>query len=66
VLPTSKGANTHGPLSVSDFIRRSSIGYVTAKGYPQMASVAHRLGTYEGFSSHVNAVSSLRDRYLKD
>jgi hypothetical protein len=31
-----------------------------------MASVAHRLGTYEGFSSHVNAVSSLRDRYLKD
>jgi histidinol dehydrogenase len=65
VLPTSKGANTHGPLSVSDFMRRSSIGYVTAKGYPQMASVAHRLGTYEGFSSHVNAVSDLRDRYLK-
>lgn len=65
VLPTSKGANTHGPLSVTDFIRRSSVGYVTAKGYPGMASVAHRLGTYEGFSSHVNAVSSLRDRYLK-
>ena len=65
VLPTSKGANTHGPLSVSDFIRRSSVGYVTAKAYPQMASVAHRLGTYEGFSSHVNAVSELRDRYLK-
>jgi histidinol dehydrogenase len=66
VLPTSKGANTHGPLSVSDFMRRSSIGFVTAKGYPPLASVAHRLGTYEGFSSHVNAVSSLRDRYLKD
>lgn len=66
VLPTSKGANTHGPLSVSDFMRRSSIGYVTAKGYPPLAAVAHRLGTYEGFSSHVNAVSSLRGRYLKD
>lgn len=65
VLPTSKGANTHGPLSVSDFIRRSSVGYVTAKAYPRMASVAHKLGTYEGFSSHVNAVSGLRDRYLK-
>lgn len=65
VLPTSKGANTHGPLSVSDFIRRSSVGYVTAKAYPRMASVARRLGTYEGFSSHVNAVSELRDRYLK-
>jgi len=27
--------------------------------------VAHKLGSYEGFSSHVNAVSELRDRYLK-
>ena len=65
VLPTSKGANTYGPLSVSDFMRRSSIGFVTSKAYPQLASVAHRLGTYEGFSSHVNAVSELRDLYLK-
>lgn len=65
VLPTSKGANTYGPLSVTDFIRRSSIGYVTEKGYPQMAAAAHRLGTYEGFSSHVQAVSDVRARYLK-
>lgn len=65
VLPTSKGANTYGPLSVTDFIRRSSIGYVTGKGYPEMAAAAHRLGTYEGFSSHVNAVSEIRDQYLK-
>jgi histidinol dehydrogenase len=66
VLPTSKGANTYGPLSVTDFIRRSSIGYVTGKGYPEMAAAAHTLGTYEGFSSHVNAVSEMRDQYLKD
>ena len=66
VLPTSKGANTYGPLSVTDFIRRSSIGYVTSKGYREMAAAAHTLGTYEGFSSHVNAVSDMRDQYLKD
>ena len=66
VLPTSKGANTYGPLSVTDFIRRSSIGYVTGKGYPEMAAAAHTLGTHEGFSSHVNAVSEMRDQYLKD
>lgn len=66
VLPTSKGANTYGPLSVSDFIRRSSIGYVTAKGYPQMAAAAHTLAVYEGFSSHANAVGPMRKPYLPE
>lgn len=65
VLPTSQGARTFGPLSVADFMRRSSIGYVTEKGYPQMAATARVLGTYEGFSSHVNAVGEMRDHYLK-
>lgn len=65
VLPTSRGANTHGPLSVSDFVRRSSVGYVTGKGYPQLAASARVLADYEGFSSHANAVSALRDQYLK-
>ncbi|MFN4140413.1 histidinol dehydrogenase [Aestuariivirga sp.] len=65
VLPTSMGANTYGPLSVTDFIRRSSVGYVTPKAYPELAAAAHRLGSYEGFSSHVNAVSEMRTRYLE-
>ncbi|WP_373237008.1 histidinol dehydrogenase [Cohaesibacter celericrescens] len=66
VLPTSMGANTWGPLSVSDFVRRSSIGYVTPKGYPELAANAKILADYEGFSSHANAVSELREQYLKD
>lgn len=66
VLPTSKGANTYGPLSVNDFMRRSSIGYVTAKGYPAMAASAKTLAEYEGFSAHANAVSDIRLEYLKD
>ncbi|TDE34367.1 histidinol dehydrogenase [Antarcticimicrobium sediminis] len=66
VLPTSKGAQTYGPLSVSDFVRRSSIGYVTEKGYPEMARNAKILADYEGFSSHANAVSDLRLDFLKD
>ncbi|GHG86217.1 histidinol dehydrogenase [Pseudodonghicola xiamenensis] len=65
VLPTSRGANTYGPLSVSDFVRRSSIGYVTEKGFSQMASAAKTLAEYEGFSSHANAVSDMRQRFLK-
>lgn len=65
VLPTSMGAMTYGPLSVSDFMRRSSVGYVTEKGYPEMAQAAGVLADYEGFSSHALAVSSLRQQFLK-
>ena len=64
VLPTSQGARTHGPLSVSDFMRRSSVGYVTPKAYPAFAAVARTLSDYERFSSHGNAVGPMRERYL--
>ena len=65
VLPTSRWARTYGPLSVTDFVKRSSIGYVTAPAYPEFAAHAHKLALYEGFSSHANAVSDVRDAYLK-
>ena len=64
VLPTSQGARTYGPLSVHDFVKCSSIGYVTRPAYPEMARNAHVLATYEGFDAHANAVSSMRDKYL--
>ena len=64
VLPTSRWARTYGPLSVTDFLKRSSIGYVTSAGYPELAKHARRLAHYEGFSSHENAVSEIRDRLL--
>lgn len=65
VLPTSRWARTYGPLSVTDFLKRSSIGYVTGGAYPEFAAHARRLARYEGFSSHENAVSELRDELLK-
>ncbi|WP_134500215.1 histidinol dehydrogenase [Microvirga pakistanensis] len=65
VLPTSRWARSFGPLSVTDFVKRSSIGYVTASAYPEFAKHAHELALYEGFSSHANAVSPVRDVYLK-
>ena len=64
VLPTSKGATTFGPLSVHDFVKCSSIGYVTAPAYPTMAKHAKVLAEYEGFDAHANAVSAMRDKYL--
>jgi len=64
VLPTSRWARTFGPLSVTDFVKRSSIGYVTAPAYPEFAKHAHTLALYEGFSSHAHAVSPVREAYL--
>jgi histidinol dehydrogenase len=64
VLPTSGWARSFGPLSVSDFVKRSSIGYVTASAYPEFAAHARTLARYEGFSSHEHAVSDVRQRYL--
>lgn len=65
VLPTSRWARSWGPLSVHDFVKRSSVGYVTAGAYPLFAQHSRTLARYEGFSSHYNAVSELRDLYLK-
>lgn len=65
VLPTSGWARSFGPLSVNDFMKRSSVGYITSAGYPELAKHAKLLADYEGFSSHANAVSGLRGEYLK-
>ncbi len=60
VLPTAGAARTHSPLSVHDFLKSSSLGYITPKGYAEMAPHTHRFATYEGFDAHANAVSPLR------
>lgn len=65
VLPTGGWARTFSPLSVFDFLKRSSIGYVTGTAYPELARHAHRLATYEGFDAHANAVSGIRDALLR-
>ena len=66
VLPTSGWARTASPVSVHDFLKRTSLAYVTSAGYPQLARHARTLARYEGFDAHANAVSPLRDRLIKD
>lgn len=65
VLPTSGWARTASAVSVFDFLKRTSIAYVTSKGYPELAKHARTLAIYEGFDGHANAVSELRDSILK-
>ncbi len=66
VLPTGRNARTHSPLSVFDFMKRISVGHVSAGGYATLAEDAHVLATYEGFDAHARAVSDTRSRLLGD
>ena len=65
VLPTSGWARTGSPLTVHDFMKRTSVAYVTAKGYPELAKHAEVIARYEGFDGHANAVSETRARLLR-
>jgi histidinol dehydrogenase len=65
VLPTGGHAHTHSPLSVFDFMKRISVGHVTAGAYDRLAKDAEILARYEGFDAHARAVSSERLRFLK-
>ncbi|MET1028079.1 MAG: histidinol dehydrogenase [Dongiaceae bacterium] len=65
ILPTSGAARTASPLSVFDYLKRTSLAYVTPKGYPLMAGHAKALADYEGFDAHANAVSDIRQRLMK-
>lgn len=66
VLPTSGWARTASAVSVFDFMKRTSIAYVTSAGYPELARNARTIASYEGFEAHANAVSPMRDKILKD
>jgi histidinol dehydrogenase len=65
VLPTGRHARTTSPLSVFDFMKRVSVGYVSASGYAGLAEDAHSLALYEGFDAHARAVSATRSRLLR-
>ena len=62
VLPTGGHARSWSPLSVLDFMKRTSIAHVTRRGYETLAKPAHCLADYEGFEAHAAAVSGRFDR----
>jgi histidinol dehydrogenase len=59
VLPTGGRARTASPLSVRDFVKYSSIAYLTAGGHAALRDAAITLADYEGFPAHAMA---LRER----
>ncbi|MBF0164755.1 MAG: histidinol dehydrogenase [Magnetococcales bacterium] len=56
ILPTGGFAKTFSCVTVFDFLKRSSIGWVSRQGYADIKDTALRFAQYEGFSSHANAI----------
>ncbi|HET8910298.1 MAG TPA: histidinol dehydrogenase [Ktedonobacteraceae bacterium] len=57
VLPTGGFAHSFSCTTVFDFLKRSSIAYMTAEGYASLSETTRRLAEFEGFPSHANAVT---------
>ncbi len=56
ILPTGRNARTISAVSIHDFIKRSSIGYVTKEGFAKVRDLAARFADMEGFETHARAV----------
>ncbi len=56
VIPTAFGARMHASLSVREFMKATSVGYITSEGYTEAARHTANLAKYEGFNSHMRAV----------
>jgi histidinol dehydrogenase len=58
VLPTNSTARFSSPLSVDDFIKKTSIIYYTEETWQQHAAKVARLARMEGLEAHARAVES--------
>lgn len=56
ILPTGQFAKTYSSVSVNDFLKRSSIGYVTQEGFRKVRKNAAVIAKTEGFETHALAV----------
>ncbi len=62
VLPTSGTARFGSPLSVHDFVRRTSILRAEARGLASLASDAAELARIEGLEAHARAIEIRRKK----
>ncbi len=56
ILPTGGFAKTYSSVSVFDFLKRSSVGYVTREGFENVRENARLIAEAEGFEAHAQAV----------
>ena len=56
ILPTGGFAKTYSSVSVFDFLKRSSLGYVSREGFERVRGKASLFAETEGFDTHSLAV----------
>lgn len=56
VLPTSRSARFSSPLGVYDFVKRSSVIYVSKEGFERVANHAINMAKSEGLEAHALSV----------
>jgi histidinol dehydrogenase len=59
ILPTGGFARSFSAVTVYDFLKRTSIGYLTREGYEKLANASQLFAEFEGFPAHAMAI---RDR----
>lgn len=62
ILPTGGFASTYSGLSVHDFLKRSSLGYVTEEGFNRVSEASSHFARMEGFVAHARAVEERKKR----
>jgi len=60
-LPTGGTARFYSPLGVYDFLKRSSVIYVSEKGFQEVKEAAKVLAKFEGLEAHKRAVEIRED-----
>ena len=55
-LPTGGTARFFSPLGVYDFLKRSSVLYVSREGFERVADLAEAIAKAEGLEAHALAV----------
>ncbi|WP_198648954.1 histidinol dehydrogenase, partial [Cyanothece sp. BG0011] len=63
VLPTGGFARSYSAVSVYDFLKRSTIAYLTAQGFDRVKETSQTLAHYEEFPAHGMAITE-RDQLL--
>lgn len=56
VLPTGGTASFFSPLSVDDFIKKSSYTYYSRQGLKEVADDIQKFASYEGLTAHGNSI----------
>ncbi len=64
ILPTNGTARFSSPLTVDDFVKRSSVIYASERGFERLAADVETLAEGEGLQAHARAVSIRRERLL--